>query len=225
MDILKKIALLCCILFAIPTAALAEYTEGDDYSHLPKSVKTHPCVAKLRNTNPHQVQVLLFFNYGCAACAKLETKFDEWADKQKDNNEVVIYRFPVGFQDQWQMLAKMYYVMQDMKPHKDLSQKVFTAVHKDNQKLWQEEEMRNFFIANGYQAKEFDTVFNSPQVQEQLKYADEVTDAYAINSTPMVIVNGVNSCYSLSVSQAEGVDRLMNVLNYLVRKETAKNSY
>ena len=225
MNFIKKVVLLMCVFFAMPIIADSGFMEGQDYSHLPKAVKTQSCVTKLINKDPHQIQVLLFFSYGCRACAKLDPEFEKWAESQKNNEELVIYSFPVGFQDQWQMLAKMYYVMLDMKPQKNLSQKIFTAIHKENQKLWQEEEMRAFFINNGYKAKEFDTVFNSPHVSEQLKYADEVANAYSINSTPMIIINGVNSCYSLSVSQAEGIDRLMKVLNYLVRKETAMNSY
>lgn len=225
MNAIKKIGISCLILFAMPVVANQDFMEGRDYTHLSKIVRSQSTIANLIKKDPHQVQVLLFFNYGCSACAKLDPKFEEWVKSEKDNSELVVYRFPVGYQDQWQMFSKLYFVMLDMEPKKDLNEKIFNSIHSGNLKLWQEEEMRNFFIANGYQAKEFDTVFNSPLVESQIKYSREIANAYFIDGTPMIVINGVNSSYLLSIDQADGIDRLCEVLNYLVAKETAKNSY
>lgn len=226
MNAIKKIGLLCLILFTMPViAANEDFMEGRDYTHLSKNIRTQSAVTNLIKRDPHQVQVLLFFNYGCSACAKLEPKFEQWVSSQQNNTEVVVYRFPVGYQDQWNMFSKLYFVMMDIEPKKNLNEKIFDAVHNRNLKLWQEEEMRNFFIANGYQAKHFDTVFNSPQIEEQVKYSEKIANAYAIAGTPMIVINGVNSSYLLSIDQADSVERLCEVLNYLVAKETASNSY
>lgn len=226
MNVIKKISVLLLFIFTMPCmAANQDFTEGQDYTHLPKDVRAKYCVSELIKQDPHKVQVLLFFNYGCSACAKVDPKFEAWAESQRNNRELAIYRFPVGYQDQWKMFSKLYFVMLDIKPKRDLNDTIFDAIHRRGLKLWQEEEMRNFFIANGYKAKDFDTVFNSPRIQEQLKYSEEIANAYSINGTPMIVINGVNNCYLLSIDQADGVDRLMEVLNYLVNKETAKNSY
>lgn len=214
MNMIKKAMILCFMLCPLLVTADVTFKEGQNYTSLSNAMRAEG--------DPHKVQVLLFFNYGCSACAKLEPKFEKWADSQDGNSKLVIYRYPVGFDEQWTMLSKLYFVMQDIQPKRDLNLKIFNAVHQQDLKLWHEDAMRDFFIANGYSGDNFDRTYNSLRIEQQLKNSQKMADVYAITVTPTIIINGKSSSYSLDIDQADdNIDKLFKILNNVVAREVS----
>ena len=127
------------------------FIEGQDYSKLPDSVRTNQSVAQLLASDPHKVQVLFFFNYGCHGCEMFHAPFEKWAVKQKamPNNKAAIYIYPVSFNSQWAMLARLFYVMESLDPAGKLNNAIFTGIHKNGLKLWDVGVMKKFFIKHG----------------------------------------------------------------------------
>jgi thiol:disulfide interchange protein DsbA len=174
-------------------------------------------------SDPHKVQVLFFFSYGCHGCEMFHTPFDQWAVKQRKapKNKAAIYVYPVSFNAHWAMLAKLYYVMENLDPAGKLNGAIFTAVLKNGIKLWDPEVMKKFFIQNGYTAKQFDQAYNAFNVNRQVKRADDISKAYSIIATPDIIINGPVHSYKLDLVKAgNNIQRLLDIVNYLVARES-----
>lgn len=219
---IKHLLTLFLIIFTLPAFAAPKYIEGQDYTRLPDEMRREPAIVQLAANNPQKVQLVLFFSFGCSACATFDPIFDSWASKQ-DNKQLVIYRDPVSFEDDWEDLAKLYYVMQDLKPSKNLNAAIFEAIHEQNLKLWQEPAMEEFFISQGYSAADFKAAYNSYNVEIQAKRADELAKAYDISQTPSIIINGPDASYLLTVGKAGGDrNKLMDIADYIIATEEHK---
>lgn len=219
---LKLVITFWLMILALPVIANSSndnYVENKDYTLLSTKVRANPEVKDLLNNNSNKVQLLLFFNYGCSACAKFEPSFDKWVAEQSNKN-LVIYRFPVAFNDEWEELAKLYFVMNTLDTSAELNSKIFTAIHQHDQKLWQEDEMRDFFVSHGYSAEAFNSAYNSATVNSKVKQAQDLSTAYGINQTPTVIINGPASSYKLTVDQAgDNHSRFFKIVDYVTNKE------
>ncbi len=219
---IKNLLTLSLIIFTLPAIAVPRYIEGTDYTRLPNKMRNEPAITQLISDNPNKVQIALFFSFGCQACAKFDPIFEHWVNNQ-NNKKLVIYREPVSFEEDWEDLAKLYYVMQDLKPYKNLNAAIFKAIHEQNLKLWHESEMEKFFIANGYSAEDIKKAYNSYGVEMQAKRADGLAKSYDINQTPSIIINGPEASYLLTVDQAGGDrEKLMKIADYLIAEETSK---
>lgn len=199
------------------------FVEGQDYVKLPETMRKNKYVEQLLMSDPHKVQILFFFSFACHGCEVLHTPFTEWVTQQQKNpnNKTVIHIYPVSFNAQWQMLAKMYYVMEALDLNKNLSTAVFTAIHKNGIKLWEPAVMKKFFTQHGVAAEQFDAAYNAFGVKMQANRADELSKAYGIVITPNIIVNGPVHSYKLDLAKTNNdVQKLIKVLNYLVARES-----
>jgi thiol:disulfide interchange protein DsbA len=204
------------------TAKKAMFIEGQDYTRLPNDVRNNPDVAQLIMADPNKVQVIFFFSYGCHGCELFHLPYQKWAAAQekKLGNKVAFYRYPVSFNPQWRMLAKLYYTMEYLDPKGKLNDAIFEAIHKQGLQLWQEPVMQTFFAKHGYKPVDFSHAFNSFGVNRQMKQADEISKTYKITLTPDIIVNGPDASYRLDLTKADNkVDRFFQILDYLVQRE------
>ncbi len=201
----------------------ALFVEGQDYIRLPNKTRENTDVQQLMAADPNKVQVLFFFSYGCHGCEMFHTPFEKWAARQskQPDNKIVFYRYPVSFNPQWAMLAKMYFVMETLDPKGKLNNAIFNSIHKDGLKLWQESVMKKFFIKHGFTGQQFDAAFTSFNVNRQVKRADEISKAYGIVITPDIVVNGPTASYKLDLAKKGSTpEQLFRVLDYLIKRES-----
>lgn len=199
------------------------FVEGQDYLRLPDTIRVNPNVQQLLESDPHKVQVLFFFSYACHGCEMLHTPFEQWANKQRSEpkNKVAIYVYPVAFNSQWSMLARLYYVAQTLDPSGALNMEIFTAIHKKGLKLWDGTVMKKFFVQHGYTEKQFDQAYNSFNVNRQVKRAEELVKGYSVTATPDIIINGPVHSYKIDLVKAgNNIQRMIAILNYLVARES-----
>ncbi|HSX20599.1 MAG TPA: thiol:disulfide interchange protein DsbA/DsbL, partial [Gammaproteobacteria bacterium] len=197
---IKFIRTCCLVALLLPALAIAAaappqknfFVEGQDYVKLPDSVRANTTAHQVLMTDPHKVQVLFFFSYGCHGCEMFHKPFEEWLAKQKTGpkGKVVVYTYPVSFNAQWSMLARLYYVRQILDPLGKTDNAIFLALQKQGMKLWDVNTMKSFFILHGYTAEQFDQAYNSFNVNRQVQRADAISKAFNIVLTPEVIVNG-----------------------------------
>lgn len=204
-------------LFILPFTCFAEsFTEGDSYTRLPQSVRANKLIEQLLAKDPNKVQVLFFFSYGCPACANFDPYFEKWL-KTPEAKKVAIYQFPVSFEEDWAMLARLYYVTQNLTPKKDLDPQIFAAIHKEHLNLPDPDVMKNFLIKQGYKADAVDMAIKSYAVQEQAKHADQISEAYDVTRTPTIVINGHSASFMLTPDKIGGdMDKFINVINYVL---------
>lgn len=219
---------LCSIVLVQSAYALPQKTpspfivEGQDYTKLPDDIRQNKTVEQLLRTDPNKVQVLFFFSYGCHGCDLFHKPFAKWAAEQnaKSSQKVVIYTYPVSFNTQWGMLARLYYVEQMLEPSGKLADKIFNAVQKQSLKLWDVDIMRKFFEQQGFTAEQFDQAYNSFIIKRQIAKAESVIKAYNVSATPDIIVNGPVNSYKVDIAKAgTNMQRILDVLNYIVARE------
>lgn len=218
--------LLICSILCLPFTVNAVdqknlFVEGQDYVKLADSIRSKPDVEQTLMADPHKVQVLFFFSYGCHGCEMFHKPFEKWSHEHKYSKKIAIYVYPVSFNPQWKMFAKMYYVAESLDPSGKLNDPLFEAVHKKGLKLWEIPVMQKFFVQHGYTAGQFDQALMSFNVNRQVKRADDISKAYGIILTPDIVINGPVHSYKIDFAKAgNNVDRLLQILNYLVNKET-----
>ncbi len=208
----------CC---ATAKQNTATYEEGKDYTRVDSAIRNKSDVTHLLQINPGKTQVLIFFSYGCHACATFDPYFEKWL-RNLGKGKAIIYRFPIAFDDEWEPLAKMYYTMKTMDPSLSLNAKVFNAIHKDKMHLWEEPEMEEFFEKNGYKADTFEKIYDSQNVEQQAEFAQKISLSYGITQTPTIIVNTPTASYRIN-SVATNPERSLKVLSYLISKKGSKS--
>jgi thiol:disulfide interchange protein DsbA len=214
----KALILVFISLHTTMAYAAEQYVEGKDYTLLANSVRSNPAVTELLAKDPQKAQVLFFFSYGCPACGRFDPYFEKWLAKQ-NMHKMAIYRFPAMFEESWDQLAKLYYVMLDLKPSKNLNAEIFTAIQQQGQNLKDESDMTDFFVQHGYKAQDVANAYNSYNLKVQVKYAAQIEQAYKINETPTIIVNGTTDSYVVTMEQAQGNDsKLLDTVEYLIKK-------
>lgn len=233
LDYIKTIRAFFLLVLLVPTLSIAVpeitpnktnlFVEGQDYIRLNDNMRKNPYVQQLLTSDPHKVQVLFFFSYGCHGCEMMHTPFEAWAEKQlkTPKNKTAIYIYPVSFNVQWAALARLYYVAQALEPSGKLTNTIFTALHKKGIKLWEPEVMKKFFLQNGFTNMQIDQAYNSFNVNRQVKRADDISKAYNITATPDVIINGPVHSYKLDMAKAgNNIPRMIEIINYLVARES-----
>jgi thiol:disulfide interchange protein DsbA len=207
---LKKTLLVFSILFIFAGTACAEtYEEGKHYQRVdqPKTIDSD------------KIEVLEFFWYGCPHCYSFEPKLSEWKNKKPENVEFV--RVPATFQPLWVLHARAYYALQMLGVGEDIHLKFFSEIHNKKNYMKTLDALTVFVQEHGVERSEFIDAMNSFTVENQVRKATKMVTDYKLNGVPAVAVNGK---YLISASMAGSYDNMIKIMNYLIKKETAKAS-
>lgn len=136
---------------------------------------------------PGKIEVLEFFSYSCPHCARLEPMLEAWEGTLPDG--VVLKRVPVAFNASMRDQQTLYYALQAI-DRLDLHAAVFKAIHQDRKPLNKADDIIDWVVAQGVDREEFTDVFQSFGVETKIKRADELREAYDIDGTPSLAVDG-----------------------------------
>ena len=209
---------------ALQAHAAREWQEGKHYFAITPALRTSAPAGK--------VEVTEVFSYGCPAC----NQFDPIADRIKAGlpaNAVLNY-VPASFipSEQWPMFQRAYLTAKamgiDERTHKAMFKPVWgggelavidTHTHRLKQPPPTIEDAAKFYARTaGVKAQDFLATAKSFSVEMNMKRADEWIKAGLIHETPTLVVNGK---YRLTVSSAGGVTEMLELINWLVAKESA----
>lgn len=202
---LVKLTLLSLI-FTASFAFANDYAPGKGYEAINNP---QPVLADGR------IHVEEIFWFGCPHCFTLEPSIEKWKASLPAN--VAFSKMPAAFNKTWASHAQLFYTIEALGLEKTLNPAVFKAIHIDKQRLANQEEQRDFVVANSdVSAEKFDRVYRSFSVKSQMKRADKRIRNYQITGVPAVVVNGK---YLVSVSTAGSEQEFFNVLNFLIENE------
>ncbi|MDQ5769758.1 thiol:disulfide interchange protein DsbA/DsbL [Thiothrix subterranea] len=194
----------------IPEASQAQdFKEGTHYVTLPSTIPTQAAEGK--------VEVVDLFWYGCPHCYSLEPTIEKFLSKKPDN--VVFQRVPATLSPRWEYHAKLFYVgqMLDADGSKRVHTKIFEALQKQRRKINDDEAMTRFFTELGFTADQVKSALNSMEMKTMMARAKEVGEKSKADSVPVIIVNGK---YRTSPSMVGSEETLLQVVDYLVKRET-----
>jgi thiol:disulfide interchange protein DsbA len=179
-----------------------------------------------RDVNPAQpvdtgnkIEVLEFFQYSCPHCASFDPDLEGW--RKKMPADVEYRRLPVAFNAATANHTKIYYTLLQLNKVEELHKKVFAAYHGQKKRLLDPNEIADFMAANGIDRKLWLDTFNSFGVATQTSRATQVWEAYKLEGTPAVAIDGKWMTAPSMVGSRAATLPVMDYLIGLARKERA----
>jgi thiol:disulfide interchange protein DsbA len=198
--------------FSLATAGAAELVEGKNYARLkvPQPVESGK-----------KIEVIEFFSYGCPHCDNLEPYLQNWLKTMPA--DVQFRRVPVMFQERWRALAKIYYTLDALGEETHLSPEVFKAIHASGQPLWDDKTFLDWAASKGLDRANVASVYASFGIDNKMKRAMAIGQAYDIQSVPTVVVDGKFITASDRVGSHAEMPAALDVLIAKARAERAKS--
>jgi thiol:disulfide interchange protein DsbA len=165
--------------------------------------------------NPDKVEVIEFFWYGCPHCLEFEPTLKAWLKTKPENVEFI--RIPAVFSEKWGRHAKAYYVAEALGVVDKVHEDFFNAIQVKNAELETEDQLAKFFTEHGVKESDFHDAFNSFMIDAKMRQAPQIAGKYGITGVPAIIVNGK---YKTNGSLAGGHDKMITVINELIKKES-----
>ncbi|HEB55594.1 MAG TPA: thiol:disulfide interchange protein DsbA/DsbL [Gammaproteobacteria bacterium] len=209
LNVFRTSLTLIMMLAFLSTASARNYDEGIEYQRLKEPVPTQ--------VGPGKVEVVELFWYGCPHCFRLEPDLSKWLKSKPKNVEFI--RIPAVFNKTWALHAKAYYTADFLGIMDKFHKLFFDAIHLKKQPMNTVAEVKKFFLQQGVSEKDFTNVFNSFGVDAKVRRAKELSREYGISGVPALVVNGK---YLTDGPMAGGRRGMIDVLNYLIKKESGK---
>ncbi len=164
--------------------------------------------------NPARVEVIDFFWYGCPYCNLFEPQLESWLASKPDNVDFI--RIPAVIRPGWSNLARAFYTAEALGVLDPLHQRLFAAIHKEDQDLDDMGALAGIFAAQGIDRALFEKAFYSDEVNRKVQEAALLTRRYGIDSVPAIVVNGQ---YRTDPVVAGGASRILDAVNALIASE------
>lgn len=193
----------------LPMMAVAatDYQEGVHYQRLENPAPT--------STTEDKVEVVEVFWYGCPHCFRLEPDIEQWLQNKPENVEFV--RVPAALGHGWEMHARAFHAAEILGVLDKIHKPLFDAIHEQGRRLNTPEALAEFFAEHGVDKEKFMKVFNSFELDTQFRRSQQLVRQYGVTGVPALIVDGK---YLVTGSTAGSQEKMLDVVNYLVRKES-----
>ena len=223
--LLLALVALAAFSLLVPTARGAEaWTEGRHYFRIDSAKRT--------STAPGTVEVMEVFSYGCPACFQFTPVANKLKVALPANAKMVFLPAAFNTAEDWPMFQRAYIAAQLLGVADKAHDAVFDAVwkggelavsdpntHQLRRPLPSIEDAARFYNKKtGVAVDKFVSAANSFSVDVKIKAADDLITAYQVDRTPTIIVNGK---YRLHAESAGGYDQLIELVKFLVAKESA----
>lgn len=196
-------------LLLLPFSGQAQFLEGVEYTRItPQPVETGA-----------KVEVREFFWYGCSHCYSLEPSLSKWLKTMPENAQFV--RTPGIFNERWAVHARAYYAFETLGITAKMHGALFHALHADKRPLNDADSLAAFVAEKGGDRKAFLDAYNSFGMQANLNRATQAGRAYNLESVPTLIVDGK---YMTNANIAGGFDRVMQVVDFLIKQAAAERA-
>ncbi|MCC4263344.1 thiol:disulfide interchange protein DsbA/DsbL [Oceanimonas baumannii] len=197
---MKKLIFAFITMLFVPLAhAAPEFKEGVEYS----------VVSEVAGSKP---EVTEFFSYICPHCYSFQPLMDKLAERVP---EAEINKVPVSFlgKDLGPVLQRAYGAAKLLKVEDKLTPVMFDRIHRQKKVPGSIDDVKEVFVANGVDAKDFDGVINSFALNGMISKYDKLTEKFNIRGTPTVIVRNK---YQLNMGEIGSEERFYRVVEYLL---------
>ncbi len=195
--------LLCLAIALLPLAVrAADPMEEVDYRVIPKQ--------QLSDTE--RIEVVYFFYYGCTWCYQFEGYVADWLKNKP--TDVSFRRVAAVRSSKWITLTRAFYTYEALDLLPRLHAATFRAFHREDVNLQSESTLFDWVEKQGVGRKRFEEVFQSEAVTARVMNSRAITNAFEVESTPSVAVDGR---YLTSSGMTGGVAQLITVVEALIK--------
>ena len=161
-----------------------------------------------------KIEVLEVFSYACPHCAH----FQPYAERIKAAlpSYAAFDYMPAVFNAQWEPFARAFYTAQSLGVLAQTHQALFDALHTEHVPLRSIDDLAGFYAQHGVDRAKFLATSASFEIESKLSRSIQMVRAYGIDGTPSIVVNGK---YRVTGASAGGYDQLVDLVQYLVKKE------
>jgi len=206
------------VLAQADTSAAQTNWQFDEGKHYIRLVPSQPTVG-----GADKIEVAEFFWYGCGHCDDLEPIINAWEASKPANVRFV--RIPAMWNDVLKLHARLYYTEVVLVRNGNIEDgvafrsAVFDEYHRRGNRLLNEESIARFFERYGVSQNDFTKTWNSFEVSQKLRVANDLARRYSISGVPAIVVNGK---YRTGAAEAGGYPKMLQVIDELVTREGAR---
>ncbi|MGH8223620.1 MAG: thiol:disulfide interchange protein DsbA/DsbL [Woeseiaceae bacterium] len=192
-----------------------KFTENQ---HFMRMVPTQPTVG-----GSDRIEVAEFFWYGCGHCLDFEPYVNGWAADKPANVRFV--RIPATWNPLVKLHAQLYYTEEVLARNGKIADPegfraaMFNEYHRRGNRMTSESAIQDVFERQGVSAEDFASTWNSFEVAQKLRVAQDLQRRYAVTGVPTIVVNGK---YRTGAGEAGGYPRLLEVIDELVARESIR---
>ena len=192
-----------------------QFTEGQ---HFVRLVPTQPTVG-----GADKIEVAEFFYYQCPHCFTFDPIIKGWADNKPANVRFV--QVPTMWNQMLVLHGRMFYTNEVLarngviKDADAFNVAVYQEIHRRNNRLMSEAAIQKLFERFGVSADDFNATWNSFEVDQKMRVANDLARRYSIKSTPTIVVNGK---YRTGGAEAGSYPRLLELIDELVARESIR---
>jgi thiol:disulfide interchange protein DsbA len=173
------------------------------------------------------------FSFGCSACNSFYPVMERLKASLPTNAEVVYLHASFRSDEQWPIFQRAFYTAQVLKLAEQTHKAMFDAIWKGGElalrdpktskprKPTIDDAARFYNRVAGVDVQKFLAVAKGFTVEGKVRRADKLMRDYGVDSTPTIIVNGR---YRLTAQSAGGEQELIQLVNWLVAKESLQRS-
>jgi protein dithiol oxidoreductase (disulfide-forming) len=211
--------------FAVPAGAqtAARWQQGQNYFLVQPPQPT--------NVAPGKVEVTEVFSYACPACNQFYPVADRLRQSLPSNAEMDYVSASFNPNEDWPVFQRAYYAARALGIAAKTHDAMFNAVWKTGELAVFDmasgrlkspapniDDIASFYHrATGISKEQFLAAANSFTVSLDMRRADAFIAAAMVDSTPTIVVNGK---YRLTVTSAGGYDQTIELVKWLVAKES-----
>ena len=170
--------------------------------------------AQPTSSSPEKIEMAEAFMYSCPHCYNFEPYVQRWLENKPA--DVAFIRIPVSFNPMAKLHAKAYFTAELLGVLDKTHMPMFREIHVNKNFLNSKESLAVFFAAHGVPEEEFNSAFDSFDVNTKLRRSEQLAKRYRISSVPRVIVNGK---YTSGAEMTGGYDSLLELVNEMVASE------
>ena len=214
--------LLVCLTAALALAPFAHasqnFVEGKNYSLLVPAQRTGVPAGK--------IEVMEVFSYGCIACNNFQPVMEKLRHSLPASVQMAF--LPASFNpgEDWPMFQRAYLTAQSLGIADSTHQAMFDAVWKSGELAISkvprptiQDAARCYARISHVKQDEFLAAANSFSVDMKIRAADAQVAEMKVPSTPCIVVNGK---YRVEMSSLQSSDELIDLVNFLVKKESGR---
>jgi thiol:disulfide interchange protein DsbA len=175
--------------------------------------RNYRLIAQQPLADPSRIEVIDFFFYGCPFCNDLRPMLETW--RKQLPQDVTFRRVPTVRRDSWAPLARTYYTLEALQELERLHEEVYKAYHDQELSLSQPDVMADWAQRHGIERERWLALYRSEEVTRKVEQARKLTEAYDIQGTPSVVVDGR---YLTSSGMTDDVKLVVPVAEALVQR-------
>jgi len=192
-----------------------QFREGQHYIRL---VPTQPTLG-----GADKIEVAEFFYYMCPHCYTFEPAIKRWAENKPANVRFV--QIPATWNGVLVLHARMYYTGEILARNGLIEDgaafqtTIYEEIHRRGNRLSSESAIQKLLARFGVSAEDFNHTWNSFEVDQKLRIAQDLARRYSVSSTPTMVVNGK---FRTGAAEAGSYPKLLEVIDELVARESAR---